>query len=158
MRSARDDVASAGKMATAARFQMWKQTSQVGTYRIDEVRNRQVFEMTCTTVKTCKRNETRAGAGSIAPPSGNKSAPGASMIEVDSDGKDLAVMLPLPLALLGYTQTVITSIPEDDSGGTSKQVSSPWMLPATKAMTVAIPGDLKTVSGSKSFKIDGAAG
>jgi hypothetical protein len=146
--------AAIGKMATTNRFQTWKQTSQTGTYRIDELINRQVFEMTCTETRVCKRTEVRLGAGSLTPPAGSKST-GASLLEVDSAKKDMMVMLPLPLGPLGYTQTVNTTIPEDEGGGTSKQTSSPWMLKAYQPAPAAIPGDFKKVSGSQSYKIDG---
>jgi hypothetical protein len=154
LQAGREQVGAVAQAATGTRFQMWRMTSQAGTYRIDEEITKQVYEMTCNDVRVCKSVETRKGAGNIAPPAGGKSAGGASFLEVDSSGKNMLAMLPVPLSTLTYTSTVTTTIP-DETSGTSQQVSPPWMMKGSKPDPVAIAGDLKTVSGSQTYKIDG---
>lgn len=154
IKTGRQQVDDMTKMATAGRFQLWTSTSEQGTWRIDEEINRQVYEMTCTETRACKSVETRKGSGTTAPPAGTKAAGGASMLEVDSYNKDMMVVLPVPLSKATYTRTLVTNIP-DETGGTSELVMPPWMLKAQKPNPVAIPGDLKTVSGTQTYKVDG---
>ena len=154
VQAGKQEGATVSKLATAPRFQSWQLTSQTGTYRIDEVVNTQVFEMTCTETKVCKRTETRKGGGSIMPGGTGKPPTGSSMLEVDSFNKDMMAMLPLPLAQLAYTETVTTTM-IDDEGGTRQQVSPPWMMKLQQAPPVRIGGDLKTVSGSQSIEVAG---
>lgn len=153
VKTGKEQVGAAMQAATATRFQMWKQTSQTGTYRIDEEVVKQVYEMTCDDVRVCKSTEIRKGAGDIAPPPGKPSG-GASFLEVDSTNKDVLAMLPLPLTPLTYTSTITTTIP-DEKSGTGKQVSPPWMMKGSKPDAVAIRGDLKTVSGMQTYKVEG---
>jgi hypothetical protein len=150
--SAGADIEAMGK-PTAARFQLWRLVSQTGTYSVDEQLEKQVFEMTCTATKVCKRVELRRGGGAVPAPAG-KSVAGASMFEVDAAKKDVMLALPVPLAPLDVTRTVTTSIP-GDQGGTSQVVTPPFMLRAAKAMPVAAPGDLPSASGRKSFVVEG---
>jgi hypothetical protein len=154
IKTGKAQVAEATQVATAARFQMWTLTSQQGTYSIDEQLTRQVYEMTCTDTQVCKRTETRQGAGSIASPAGTKPGAGVSFLEVDAINKDIMAMLPVPLTQMKYKQVVTTSIP-DETGGTTEAVSTPWMLDASKPNAVAIPGELKTVSGTQTYAVKG---
>jgi len=147
-------VASAMQQS-ASQYQLWRSVSQSGTYSIDELHHHQVFEMTCNkTDKLCRREETRKGSGPVPAPAGGQSTAGASMLEVNSAKKELVVSLPVPLAPLNYTQTVVTTVP-GEKGGVTQTVAKPWMLRASKPMTVTIPTDLKSVSGTQSFKLDG---
>jgi hypothetical protein len=150
----KEQVGAVTQMATAQRYQMWKQVSQTGTYRIDEEVTKQVYEMTCDDVRVCKSVEIRKGAGDIAPPAGKPSG-GASFLEVDSANKDLLALLPLPLTPMTYTSTINTTIP-DEKSGTSKQVSPPWMMKGSKPNPAAIAGDFKLVSGTQTYKVEGA--
>jgi hypothetical protein len=155
VKAGKEDAATIGKMATDTRFQMWRLTTMTGTYSVDERMNEQIFEMTCTETQVCKRSKTRSGAGNILPPPGFKSVEGTSMLEVDSRNKDMFVTLPMPLAPLPYTQTVTTTVPWDEGAGTTKEVSSGWMAKASEQGLVAIPGDLKTLSGTQTYKVEG---
>jgi hypothetical protein len=139
---------------SAQRFQLWKLVSQDGQYAIDETYNRQVYEMTCTDVKVCKSSETRKGGGRIPSPAG-KPGVGVSLLEVDAEKKDIVMMLPMPLAPLTFTRTLTTSIP-DEKNATSNSDVMPiqWMMKAQQ-ITVSIPADLRTVTGSKSYPIEG---
>ena len=94
IKSAGADIAAVKKMATATRFQLWQSTSQSGTYSIDESISKQVFEATCTETQVCKRVVTTKGSGAIPPPPGGKSIAGASMLEVDSTGRDMVFNSP----------------------------------------------------------------
>lgn len=138
---------------SAQRFQMWTLTTQDGQYAIDETYNRQVFELTCTETKICRHTETRKGGGKIPSPAGKPGA-GVSMLEVDAENKDMILMLPMPLAPLEYTQTVTSTVPEV-KGGTQKGIMPiNWMMKAQQ-ITVPVPADLKSVTGSKTYPIEG---
>jgi hypothetical protein len=155
VKAGKEDAAAITKMATNTRFQMWRQTSQTGTYSVDERINEQIFEMTCTETQVCKRSKTRTGSGKILPPPELKAVAGTSMLEVDSLNKDMFVTLPMPLAPLPYTQTKTTTVPWDEGAGTTKEVSSGWMAKASEQGLVAIPGELKTLSGTQTYKVEG---
>lgn len=97
----------------AARYQLWRLTAQSGTYEVDELTTRQVFEMTCTQTQVCKRTVTRRGKGPIpAPPAGSLDS--ASLLEIDSTNKDLAAKMPMPLRELAVETKVQSTIPDDD--------------------------------------------
>ena len=117
IKSAGQDIATVQKTMSGTRFQLWQSTSQTGTYSIDENISKQVFEMTCTETKVCKREETTKGSGAIPPPPGSKSIPAASMLEVDSTGRDMMFTLPMPLVPLPVNKTVTTTIMDDDAKG-----------------------------------------
>jgi hypothetical protein len=152
MKSARQDADTLQTMASGKRFQLWQMESQVGTYQVDEQVTHQVFELTCTQVKKCVRNTVRRGGGSIPSPDG-RSLKGASLFEVDDLNKDLVFQLPVPLVLLEAKETVTTSIP-DEQGSSTTVPMKPWMLQAAK-LTVTVPADLKSASGSKEYQIGG---
>ena len=65
IKSAGADIAAIQQTMSGTRFQLWQLTSQSGTYSIDETVSKQVFEMTCTETKVCKRVETTKGGGAI---------------------------------------------------------------------------------------------
>lgn len=149
IKSAGDDIAAVNKLASGTRFQLWRSTSQSGTYSIDETISKQVFEMTCTETKVCKRVVINTGGGAIP---GGKST-GASMIEVDSTGHDMVLQLPMPALPLPITRTVTTTMIDDDTKG-GPTFASLWPS-NSKPITVAIPADLKTVSGTQTTTIPG---
>lgn len=153
IKSAGADIAAVQKTMSGTRFQLWRSTSQSGTYSIDETISKQVFEMTCTTTKVCKRVVTNKGGGPIPAPPGAKSTPVASMIEVDSTGRDMVLSLPMPLAPLPITKSVTTTMIDDDAKG-GPAYASLWPM-TNKPITVAIPGDLKTVSGTQTITVPG---
>jgi len=153
IKSAGADIAAVQKTVSGTRFQLWRSTSQSGTYSIDETISKQVFEMTCTETKVCKRVVTNKGAGAIPAVPGGKSVAGASMLEVDSTGRDIVLNLPMPLVPLPVTRTVTTTMIDDDAKGGPTFVS--LGSSANKPITVAIPGDLKTLSGTKTITIPG---
>ncbi|HYJ42191.1 MAG TPA: hypothetical protein VEW08_15465 [Steroidobacteraceae bacterium] len=150
IKSAGDDIAAANKLASGTRFQLWRSTSQSGTYSVDETISKQVFEMTCTETKICKRVVTNKGGGAIP---GGKSA-SASMIEVDSTGRDMVLQLPMPAVPLPITRTVTTTMIDDDAKG-GPTFASLWPS-NSKPVTVAIPGDLKIVSGTQTTTVPGS--
>jgi hypothetical protein len=155
IKSAGQDIAAVQKTMSGTRFQLWQSTSLSGTYSIDENISKQVFEMTCTETKVCKREETTKGSGAIPPPPGSKSIPNASMLEVDSTGRDMMFTLPTPLVPLPINKTVTTTIMDDDATG-GPGFARLSGLPNNKPVTVAIPADLKSLSGTQSFAIKGS--
>jgi hypothetical protein len=151
IKSAGADIAAVQKTMSGTRFQLWRSTSQSGTYLIDETISKQVFEMTCTTTKICKRVVTNKGGGAIPAAPGGKSIAGASMLEVDSTGRDMILQLPMPVMPLPVTKTVTTTLIDDDAtGGTG--FAPLW---TNKPITVAIPADLKSVSGTQTIAVPG---
>ena len=141
------------QQASGKRFQMWKLASQTGTYSINESLTTQIYEMTCTEVKVCKRVETRNGGGSIAPP--GKSPAGASFLEVDAQNKDIVITLPVPLTPLGYKQTVVTTVPGESNVVRDTVMTATMYSHASEPMTVAIPSGLASLSGKKTIPLDG---
>jgi hypothetical protein len=154
IKSAGTDIASIQKTVSGTRYQLWQQTSQSGTYSIDENISKQVFEMTCTETKVCKRVVTTKGGGAIPTPAGAGPG-GVSMVEVDSTGRDMMLTLPMPLAPLPITRAVTTTIIDDDTKG-GPGVAPLWTMPANKPITVAIPAGIKSVSGTKTMAIPGS--
>ena len=157
IKSAGADITAATQAMKSTRYQVWQIVSQSGTYLIDEEHNKQVFELTCTAAKTCKRSDVRKGGGPIPTPPGEKSGAGFSLLEIDTAGKDMVIVLPVPLAPLTYTQTVTTNIP--DETGSTKQSIAPLMFGGDmQRITVSIPGDAAKLSGTKSIPVKGDAG
>lgn len=145
---------SALAVAGGPRFQLWQMKSQTGSYFIEESHFKQIYEMTCTRAKACKRDETIKGGGDVPGPANGRSSAGSSMFEVDSLNKDLILQLPMPLAPLKVTSTVETSIP-NEKGGVKDGFAKPWTLPLSKPITVRIPGDLRSFTGMQEVKIPG---
>lgn len=154
IKSAGADIAVVGQAMKSTRFQLWRETAQSGTYSIDEEHHRQVFEMTCTNVRVCKRDDIRKGGGAIAAPPGGKAVAGVSMLEVDTVNKDMTLTLPMPLTMLGYTQTVTTTIP-DEKGGTTQTMLPGWMKGAAEPMTVSVAANATSVSGTRTIQVKG---
>ena len=154
--SAKADATAASSMG-APRYQLWQPVSQKGTFLIDESYRSQTSDPLCLSKpkQRCSREETRKGGGEIPPPPGAKDT-SAAMLEVDSEKKDVLIKLPIPLSALTYTTQITSDFPDEKSG------SSPGILPAMfgqqKSITAVIPGDLRTASGTQSFKVDGAGG
>ena len=149
-----------GAMGSGAmRYQMWQLESQRGTYVLDEVYHKQVFELTCTVKSPCKREETRKGGGELTLPPGAKAGSGFSLLEVDTSRKDMVVVLPVPLMPLAYTRNLVTNLPDDDEkSGASKGLSPNYLAAAAKQFIVKIPGDLRSVSGTQTIKLTGNEG
>lgn len=149
---ARKSEANAIFKVDAPRYQLWKPTAQSGTYEIDEFTSRQVFEMTCTKVNVCKRTFTRKGKGAIpAPPGGNMES--ASLLEIDSVGKDIAAKLPMPIRELPVENKVQSNIPDDDFQPTPNLPMHQFGNLDT--MTLAIVSGQLPASGSKTIKKTG---
>lgn len=154
MNAAKADADKVVSAMSGTRFQAWKFQSMNGNYVIDETLIRQVYEMTCTDTKICRRTETRKGAGPLPPPPAGQSFAGAFWVEVDSANKDLVALLPTPLGALEYTKTVVTTIPgEKDSTGKAYDNAWPNKI-ARDPIKVTIPANAVSASGSKELKID----
>jgi hypothetical protein len=136
----------------AARFQLWRLASQSGSYQIEERSERQIFELTCTTSRICKRTETTSGGGDIASPAG-RSIAGASMLEVDGGRKDVVLTLPNALVPLYTEVKVETTIPNDTRVG-GKRILKPLTLNA-KPITATFPSDRLAATGTQTIKIAG---
>jgi len=152
LKQTNESMAAMGKPG-APRFQLWRLVSLGGTYQVDELDEVQVFEMTCTETKVCKRTTTVKGGGEIPSPPGGRSIAGAFMFEVDGVGKDLVLSLPAALQPLPTEKKVTTSIPQDNSAGgrsAARQISV-----SSKPTTTLIKGNQLTASGTQTIKIDG---
>ena len=137
----------------APRYQLWKLVAQSGTYEVDETTTRQVFEMTCTRTQVCRRVVTTRGKGPIPPPP-RGSVEGASLLEIDSDKKDVEAKMPVPLQGLRVESKVQSNIPDDDYE--AAQTLPVRILKGAESLSFAIPGDALQASGTKTIKGTGA--
>ena len=147
--SARKDVAVATKQG-APTYQTWRPTLQKGTYSIEETAHIVNADPICPSLH-CTRDETRKGSGEVLLPPGAKpeAAAGVSAVEVDSAGKTLTVVLPVPLFPLTYTETIKTNSPDQKSGTSQELLSFPKDI---KPVTVALKGDGRDQSGTETIK------
>lgn len=155
LKSAGDDIKELGK-TSGPRYQVWKAVSQKGTYFIDEYYKAQTADPLCMEKpkQRCNREETRKGNGEIPSPPGKSGASGA-MFEVDAQKKDIVMTLPMTMAPLTYQRDVKSDFP-GEAGGNSQGTTQLGAL--AKPLTVTIPGDLRSLSGTEQMKIDGAEG
>ena len=149
--SAKKDAAVATKQGPAT-YQTWRPTLQKGTYAIEESSHALLADPACPNLH-CTRDETRKGGGEVPLPPGAKpeAAAGFSAVEVDSTGKTLTVVLPVPLSLLPYTETVSTNQP-DEKSGTSKQLLR-FPPDDLKPVKVALKGDGRDQSGTENIPV-----
>jgi hypothetical protein len=102
------------------RYQAWRPTAQKGTYAIDEVVHISSTDPICMSKPRhrCTREETRNGAGDVPTPAdartkGNAgAAAGISALELDAEKGSLTIVLPVPLAMLPYTETITSDEPD----------------------------------------------
>jgi hypothetical protein len=151
LKSAQADIKSASNVG-APRFQLWQLTTQTGTYLVDEKSSKQVFEMTCTNTRICKRTITTKGGGPI--PSPGQSIAGAFTLEVDKEGKDMVVRLPNALVPLKTETVVESTIQDDDTTRSGPGNARPLGLDA-KPVVAIIKGDLPRASGTQIIPIKG---
>ena len=114
-RKAGSDMAALGP--GAPRYQAFRATSQRGTYLIDEHVRISNADPICTSKPRhrCTREETRKGGGAVPAPETGRSreaAAGFSAVEVDVARNTLAIMPPVPLAMLPYTETIASDEPD----------------------------------------------
>jgi hypothetical protein len=157
LKSAGEDIDKLGK-TDGPRYQLWKAVSQKGTYFVDEFYKGQTADPACMEKpkQRCHRQETRKGGGDFASPPGRVNASGA-MFEVDARKKDIVMTLPMPMMPLTYNREVMSDFP-DEASGSSQGIMQMTLGSAAKPMTVTIPGDLKTLSGTQQVKVDGVEG
>ena len=141
----------------APRYQLWQPLSQTGTYAVDETYRAETSDPLCSGKprNRCTRAETRKGGGEIPAPPGSKN-PSAAMLEIDSVGKEIMIKLPVPLMPLSYSRQVTSDFPDEKSGASSGTLAS--MAGQQKTINVPLTGDLRTASGTQSFKMEGAEG
>ena len=113
-KKAGNDMAALGP--GAPRYQAFRATSQRGTYLIDEEVRISNADPICTSKPRhrCTRSETRKGGGDIPAPASKdrQAAAGLSAVEWDSARGTLAVMPPVPLGMLTYTETITSDEPD----------------------------------------------
>jgi hypothetical protein len=154
MKSAGSDVAGLKQATTGSRFQLWKMVSQSGSYQVSETLMHQIYELTCTESKICRRDTTIKGGGPVAMPPGVKTIAGAAMFEVDTVKGDLVLQLPVPLTALETRTEVATTVPGETGGSTTTPLK-PFYLQAAKKMTLALPASLGSVSGRREIAVPG---
>jgi hypothetical protein len=149
------DVASVMKQ-DAPRYQMWVPGAEKGTYSIDEAYRAKTSDPLCSgkPKNQCSREETRKGAGNVPVLPGAKDAY-TTRLEIDSEKKEIYIMLPVPLMGLGYAKQVTSDFPDEKSGTSQGDARFPGQL---KPMTAAIAGDLRNASGTQTIKLNGAEG
>lgn len=160
----------------APRYQAWRPTAQRGTYLIEETVHVSVTDPICTSKPRhrCTRDEVRKGAGEIpVPPEAtskrNKgAAAGLSAVELDAARNTITVGLPVPLAMLPYTETITTDEPEGThdtptpKGPQAKlhrfRVSAAGAMMHDKPITVALKGGWRSQSGEQVMNLKGEFG
>jgi len=155
IKSAGKDIEKLGKV-DGPRYQLWRSVSQQGTYSIDEYYKGQTADPACMEKpgQRCHREETRKGNGNLTLPDGKKT-PGIGSFEVDAQKKDVLIVLPSLMGVPTYNREVKSDFP-DEPNGNSQGYLAGASLAAPKPITVAIPLDLKKLSGTEQIKLDGA--
>jgi hypothetical protein len=154
LKSAGKDIEKLGKV-DGPRYQLWNQVSQRASYSIDEYYKGQTADPACMEKPgaRCHREETRNGNGNLPPPPGKS---GIGKFEVDAQKKDLVIILPSLMAPVTYNRVVKSDFPDEAAGNSQGLVTGG--LAASKPLTVAIPLDLKKLSGTEQIKQEGAEG
>ena len=156
----------------APRYQAWVATAQRGTYAIDEKVQVSVTDPICIPRPRhrCTRSETRTGSGEVPLQGGGarnpRAAAGFSAVEVDSGGKTLTLRLPVPLAPLPYTETIVSDEPAGTydtpipKGPQARQLlfraGGKDVQPAP--VTVALRGDWRSQQGEHVIDVPGDKG
>jgi hypothetical protein len=137
------------------RYQSWKAVSQKGIYAVTEVYRATTADPACMEKPgaRCHRQEIRKGGGDI-PPSPDKTKVSYGLFEVDSVKKDIWLTFPGPTSLLPYKIEVTSNFPEEGNSQSRGFVTGAGV--PTKPLIVSIPGDLTSLSGTQSYKMDGA--
>lgn len=153
IKSTKADVDAAGKL-DAPRYQLWRGLSQKGTYSLDESYRAKTSDPLCSGKpgNQCNREETRKGGGEV-PSLATTKGSTIAQLEFDTVKKDVLITLPIPWAALGYTKQITSDFP-DEKSGTAKDTlhNFPGKLPA---VTAAVAGDARTVSGTQTIKVAG---
>lgn len=152
LKSAGDDIQKLGK-TSGPRYQLWKAVSQKGTFFVNEYYKGKTADPACMEKpgQRCNREETRKGSGDIASPPGKANA-SIAMFEVDAQKKDIVMTLPAPMMPLTYNREVKSDFPGETAGNSQGYVQ---INGSSKPLTITIPGDLKTLSGTEQVKADG---
>jgi len=168
--SAKKDIAELSKQ-DALRYQAWRPTSQTGTYLIDETVHISSPDPICTSKPRhrCTRDETRKGSGEIPVPAAAKSKQnkgadaGVSAVELDSAKNTLTVTLPVALAALPYTETIVTDEPEGTHDtptpkGPQQKLLGYRVNAAGKPFTVPLKGGWRSQQGEQVMSLKGEFG
>lgn len=176
MNAAKKDAQSLASPG-AMRYQAWRPTAQKGTYVIEELVKVSVTDPICTSKPRhrCIREETRMGSGDVPVPADARSkgnagaAAGISAVELDAEKGALTIGLPVPLAMLPYTET-ITSDEPDGTYDTpipkgSRKRENFFRVSASgsgfmhdKPFTVALKGGWRDQAGEQTVKLPGEFG
>jgi hypothetical protein len=159
------------------RYQVWRPTLQKGTYAIDEWVQISVTDPICTSKPRhrCTREETRKGSGDVPVPANRTSkrnqgaAAGLSAVELDAARGTLAIMLPVALGPLPYTEVITTDEPEGTHetptprGPRAKQAffrvnASGGEFMHDKPMVVGLKGGWRSQEGEYSVPLQGNFG
>ncbi len=147
------------------RYQMWTATGrQTGSYNIAETFKYVDADPICIEHPgaRCTTMVERIGKGQIPLPPDmkptEKRAAGASVLEVDSAGKDMIIHLPIPMMVLSYDEMVISDDPETKTGSETRQIGFPSLKDVNKPLTIPLSGGLVGQSGREVIKIKGSSG
>lgn len=138
----------------ANRYQRWEGRSQSGRYQLDEAWHVVHADPICARLPKarCTHDMTRKGSGEL------PASPGSTMLEIDTRGNTMVLMLPIPLAPLAYEETHRTDEPEGthEVATPRSPVKGVTMLrltadgKATQApLTVALKGGWRSQSGEQ---------
>ncbi|HET9653477.1 MAG TPA: hypothetical protein VFP36_14865 [Usitatibacter sp.] len=155
------------------RYQAWRATAQKGTYAIDELVQVSVTDPICTSKPKhrCTREETRKGSGDVPMPAARSKGAdaGISAVELDAQKGLLTIALPVPLAMLPYTETITSDEPDGTydtpiARGARKREAF-YRVSASgsgfmhdKPLTVALKGGWRDQAGEQVVKLPGQLG
>lgn len=177
MNATKKDAQAALAGGGKARYQAWRPISQKGSYAIEELVQVSVTDPICTSKPRhrCTREETRKGSGEVPVPAEARSkgnagaAAGISAVELDAQKGLLTLGLPVPLAMLPYTETITSDEPEGTydtpiARGARKREAF-YRVSASgsgfmhdKPFTVALKGGWRDQAGEQVVKLPGQFG
>ncbi len=152
----------------ATRHQAWRAVAQKGRYAIDGTEHIVHADPACLVLPTkrCTRDTTSKGAGDVPAVPGGRGGPAAA--EFDAQAQTITLVLPVPIGVLPYTDTVTTNEPNPAPEVTPGPHARPLRFVTTadgkvgaeRPVTVALKGAWRSQTGEQVVQVkgDGAEG
>jgi hypothetical protein len=150
------EIMKMNEAGMGARYQRWQPETQSGSYQVDESEHLEVVDLGCPASK-CISDATRTGKGS-APAAKQPGVPpaGIALVELDAQGRSLALRLPAPLAPLPVTNVTTSnaSPPRAPAGSFQEEVFfAPGVPNEALRLVVPLAGDWRSQSGETLLKL-----
>jgi hypothetical protein len=161
LRSGRETAAAL--QPGANRYQAWRAVSQKGRYAIEGSAHVVHADPGCMALPNgrCKRETLSKGAGDVPAAPGGRGGPAA--VEVDTTAQTLTLVLPVPMGVLSYTDTVASNEPkgtqEVPPGTYTRQLkfvtTSDGKISANGPLSVPLKGGWRNQSGEQVVQVKG---